>query len=321
MGYVHPAHRYRKAFALEPLALAVRARYIGHVFLYFVLHIVGLRFLISALKVGNNALKRGIVAAFAEFAAVFYVYAFIARAVKYGMARLFAEPIERRIHIKAVFIAECRKIHASYACGIAALPTGHVYRALPQRKLPVRHYQRRVDLHQRPKAGACWAGAVWVIKAKHARGKFLYAHPAVRASIVFAKKLLLAVVFNLGKAGAERKRRFKRACKPAFRARAHHYAVNYNVYGVLQLFVKLGHVRNVVYLAVHLNANIAVLLYLFKQLYMLALPAAHGGSDYLHPRPFAKGHHLLHNLVHGLPPYNAAAFGAMRYAYAGIKQP
>ena len=137
------------------------------------------------------------------------MYAFITRAVKYGMARLFAELIERRIHIKAVFFAERRKIHASYACGIAALPAGHVYRALPQRKLLVRHYQRRIYLHQRPKAGACWAGAVWVIEAEHARCKLLYAHPAVGAGIVFAEKLFLAVVLNLGKAGAERKRRFK----------------------------------------------------------------------------------------------------------------
>ena len=74
----------------------------------------------------------------------------------------------------------------------------------------------------------------------------------------------------------------------------------------------------VVHLAVDTDADVAVLAYLLQQLRVLALLRPHGRGYYLYA-PF-KGHHPVNYLIYALTFNHPSAFGAVRYAYAGIQQ-
>ncbi|MPM83801.1 hypothetical protein SDC9_130870 [bioreactor metagenome] len=88
---------------------------------------------------------------------------------------------------------------------------------------------------------------------------------------------------------------------------------------MLNVLLQLGYIVDIVNLAVHANAHIAVLADLFQELPVLPFPGAHGGGNDLHA-PFPHGHHLVHHLVDCLASNGLAAFGAVRFSHASIEQ-
>ena len=86
------------------------------------------------------------------------------------------------------------------------------------------------------------------------------------------------------------------------------------------LLIEGGHFVYVVYFAIHPYADIAVLAYLLKELCMLTLFGAHGGSDYLYPS-LPKGHYPIHHNIYTLPLYGQTALGAVRMARPCVQKP
>ena len=114
LRYIHAAYGDGKAFLFQPFAVAVGAGDVGHVFLYLALHEVRLRFPVSPFKIGYNAFKGGIVAAFAKLLMIFNVYAFRACAVKNDLFCLGGKLLKRGVKAEPVFFSQSGKIHAGY---------------------------------------------------------------------------------------------------------------------------------------------------------------------------------------------------------------
>ena len=123
------AYRYGKRFGLEPLASAGGTGRVPHICFELLLCRFGGGLPESPLQVGNYPLKRSIEAAAAVFALIANVQALVARAVQYGFSSFGSDILPRRIHGKAVFLADRGKVHIRHGILRRALPARYGYRA------------------------------------------------------------------------------------------------------------------------------------------------------------------------------------------------
>ncbi|MPM39216.1 hypothetical protein SDC9_85849 [bioreactor metagenome] len=292
-----------------------------HVPLYFLLAVLAGGVAVAPLHIGDDAFKRRVKRAAAEFLAVGDMQLVLAGAVKNGVLYFLRQILERRFHGSAVVRGQRLEIHARYRALRAAVPAHHVDASLRQRKRPIGDYEVGVDFEQRTETRAGRARAKGVVEGEHAGRKLFYARSAVRAGVVLRKKQLLAVHnCNNGKAVAEAERGFQRIREPAFDALLDHNAVDHRVDIVLKLFIQRGNVRQIVHGSVHADAHIPFPLELVEQFLMLALPPANARRDNLRLRAFRQVEHAVDHLVDGLALDHLSAVRAVRNAAARVKK-
>ena len=149
---VLPADRHGQDLFLKPLAVAGGAGRFRHERLHLLLAVIGLRFAVAALHVRDDALKRGVKRAAAELLLILDMELFLPGAIQRRMLQRLWQLPKRRVHRRAVAIAQRRKVHGRDGAGVAAVPAGNVDRPARKRQLRVRYDERRVDLEQRAKA-------------------------------------------------------------------------------------------------------------------------------------------------------------------------
>lgn len=116
---------------------------------------VALRFGGASLRGGNDAFKRrGEGVRIAVGARVVDVQRLAPAAVENHIQRFFGKPVQRRIHRKAVFLAQRLKEHTRLRAGLKVAPSHDVEGVFVQALAPVRHNQVGIDLlqHAQPRA-------------------------------------------------------------------------------------------------------------------------------------------------------------------------
>ena len=190
-----------------------------------------------------------------------------------------------------------------------------------QRQRLIRHEQVRVNAHQRAQARAGGAGAVRVVKGKHARRHLFHADAAVGAGVVLRKHHLLPVDdVDHDEPARHAHRRLQRVRQALAHVRLDHQAVHHRLDGVLLVLFQLDLLVQPIEHAVHARADVAVALEVLEHLDVLALSAADDGGEHLDARALGQREDLIHHLIHALLLDLPAALGAMRDADARIEQ-
>src|SRR5699024_4827749 len=142
---------------------------------------------------------------------------------------------------------------------------------------------------------------------------------AVRAGVAGGIEHLFAVIVHHGEPVGELDRGLERLGEAAVDALLHHQSVHHHAYVVLDVLVEVDVLVQSIIDAVHAHAHEPRALVGLELFDVLALPAAHDGSEDLHLRARARLH-PVRDLIHRLTDDLLAALGTMGSARAGVEQ-
>ena len=317
------ADRHRQNLRAEAFAAAVRAGRLAHQTVVIGFGGVALRFGGASLRGGNDAFKRrGEGVRIAVGARVVDVQRLAPAAVENHIQRFFGKPVQRRIHRKAVFLAQRLKEHARLRAGLKVAPSHDVEGVFVQALAPVRHNQVGIDLLQHAQPRARRARAERAVEGKRARRKLFHGDAALRAGEVLGKEhfALARPDIRDDDAAGEGERRFQRIRQAGADIFAQNQAVYDDLDVVLFLFGQRGRFRRVADFPVDPDADKALPDHVFQNLDVFALFAAHDRREQLHARAFRQGEQPIDHLIDRLFADFPSAPGAVRHADAGIEQ-
>ena len=322
LGDIHSADGDGEDFLPETAAAAVRAERFRHALLDLRAHGRALRFAVTALEVGRDALEGLVERSLAALLIVMERQLLAARAVEDHFARLFRQVSDGGIKTEMVFFRERFKIHARDRVAADIVPAGRHDAAAENGERRVRHNELGIDAQLRAEAGAAWAGAVRVVERERARRELFDGDAAVLAGIVLREREFapLRREIDRHKAARERGRGFDRIRQTAADIRLHYKTVHDDLNAVLFILVKFNGFGKIVKIAVHAHADITALARVLKDLGVLALLAADDRGEDLELRPLRQRRHLVNDLVNGLLADLLAALRAVRRADARPEQ-
>ena len=317
---VQSAERYRQHLRAQTAAVARRTWAFAHHLFNLAARPLAVGFAVAAFQIGDDALER-LAHHAARNAADRQLERLIARAVQQLVERLLGELLDGRFKRKAVLFAERGVVHTRDRTRVGAAPAGGADSALLDGKMAVRDNAIRVNALLDAQTRAHRTRAVWVVKREHARGQFLNGNAAVVAGVVLRERdgFTADNICNHQTAG-QRRRGLHRIRNASARVRTDDNAVNNDLNVVLLGFRQLEFFGQIVNLAVHAHADIALLAGVLKHLVVLALLAADDRREQLHARLFFKRHQPVDDLVDGLLVNLLTAFRAVRRADARPQQ-
>ncbi len=215
---------------------------------------------------------------------------------------LEADPVEpRRLAQEPVVIHD--HVHPAALPGLDG--------ALPQRFVPVRHDEVRIDLQPRPEPVAGRAGAVGRIEGKEAGRELLEAEAARGAGVELAEHRLGPFGADDDDALPDLERRFDRLRQAALAVRVPAHPVHDHLDRVGPLLIQGDRLVQIPDHAVHPRADEALALDVAEHLGVLPLPAADDGREDGQVRPGPALQHAAHDLLRRLPADRHPTAGAV----------
>ena len=317
---VQSAERDRQHLRAQTAAVARRTRTFAHHFFNLAARPLAVGFAVAAFQIRDDALKR-LAHHAARNAADRQLERFISGAVQQLVERLLGELLDGRFERKAVFFAECSVVHARDCTRVGAAPAGRTDGALLDGKMAVRDNAVRVNALLNAQTRAYRARAIRVVEREHPRRELLDRNAAVVAGVVLRERDGFAANdIRNHQTSRQRRRGLHRIRNASAGVRTDDNTVNNDLDVVLFRLCQLKLFGQVVNLAVHAHADIALLAGVLEHLNMLALLAADDRRKQLHARLFFKRHQPVNDLVDGLLVDLLAAFRAVRRTDARPQQ-
>ena len=317
---IQSAERDRQHLRAQTAAVARRTRAFAHHLFNLAARPLAVGLAVAAFEVRDDALKR-LAHHAARNAADRQLERLVTRAVQQLVECLLGELLDGRFQRKAVLFAECVVVHRRDAARVGVPPAGGMDSALLDGKMAVRNDAVRVNALLDAQTGAHWARAIRVVEREHPRREFLDGNAAVVAGIVLRERDRFAAndIRNHQTAG-QRRGGLHRIRNASAGVRTDDNTVNNDLDVVLFRLCQLKFFGQVVNLAVHAHADIALLAGVFEHLNVLALFAADDRREQLHTRFFLERHQPVNDLVDGLLVDLLAAFRAVRRTDARPQQ-
>ncbi len=284
LGDADPADLHREALRAEAGAAAVRARLLGHVALDPLPHPLGVRLLVAALQVVDDALEADrVAAAAAEAVAVADRVPLRAGAVEEDLAVCLRQLLPGLRDVDVVGLGH-RLDDPLPIARMAEAPW--LQRALLERERRIGDDQLGVDDPLEAESVAALAGAVRRVEGEDPRLQLGDRGAAAEAGEALRKQQHSPLSsgagrreLNLDQAAGERPGGLHRLREAAAQVRLHHEAVDDDRDVVLELLVEGDLLVEPAQLAVHDGARVALEPHLLEQLPVLALAAPHHGGE------------------------------------------
>ncbi len=316
LGYIQPADSDGKRFLFEPLAAAFRAGYIFHKLLVIFPALVAAALIIALLNKRDYTLERGLGNRFA--------LAFVA--VHQYLISFLAVFFERSVNIEPVIFAHGIDHFRHISSGLRAFEAVAEDRPGIDRKAFI-GYQLGFGydiVFAEPAARLARAGRV--VERKHTGSKLAERYPVRFAGIVLRKGYIIVLVLYIreqyphhaaGKLGS----RFDAFREPgAYFLAAQHKAVDNDLYIVLLIFVQFNLFGKIVHCLIHTGPHEPAFARILENLFVHTLFCRNDRGEHHKASTRLECKYTFDYLVHRLLLYRFTAFGAVRYAYPGIKQ-
>ena len=319
--FITDGNRKRFLFQTHPVTFLTGRN--SHVGLILLLDNIGACLSVLPLHVFNQPLKGHRIDALSSLTLIVNLHLPAFRSVNQHMKDLFRQILYRRIQTELIFFGKSLQKSVGKAAGVPrGLPAHHLNRPLAKTQRPVGNHELRVKFHLVAQSEAHGAGSKGVVKGKAPRLDFTDADSAVRAGKALAEIDGLSVNHIHHKQPLrQRKRAFHGICKPSLNSRLCHKPVNHNFDIVLDIFIQLDFLCQLVKIPVNAHTDISALSGAVQNLHMLAFPPPYHRGKQLDSGALRQLHNLVHHLVHALLFDFLPAVRAMRNSDSGIQKP
>ncbi len=316
---VAPADEDVARLAAQARALAIRAGPRVEVFRQFLAHGDGVRLLVAALEVVDDALEGMFLdAAASRFRQVAEGDFLAAGAVEDNLALVFRQRLEGLLDVEAAVRGEaCQQLEIELVAPVPAADS-----AGGERQVRIGDDARRIEEADVAEAIALRAGAHRVVEGEQARLQFLQRVAAHRAGEAGREEVLTAGIHlhRHGAAVGVDQRRLEGFGQALARVGAYLEAIHHHVDGVLAVLRQLRQGVDVVHLAVHAQPHEALRAQLGEQVMLFALAAGHDWGEDHQLGVFGQLQHVVHHLRDALRRERLAVLRAVRRAGTGEEQ-
>ena len=233
-------HGHRQSFRPQPMAAAVRAGALGHIFLQLLAAGIALGLPVTALHIGGQPLKGLVQHALAPGLIIVQLQLFFARAVENDLLHLRGKLLHRRPQVKVIPLGQGLKVHPADPVGADGVPPAGHHRPIQNGQVLVGDDERRICLELHPQAHTGRTGAKGAVEREHPGRQLLNGDAAVITGVVLGKMQipLLPEKIHRHQAPGLARRRLHGVCQPPADIRTHDEPVHHDLHRVFFVFIQ-----------------------------------------------------------------------------------